>query len=64
MEPKFLRRPAVSARYGLPASTLYALIAKGHFPRPVQLGLRAVGWSVAELDAWERAKTEDRDRGG
>ena len=42
MSAKYLRRPAVSERYNLPRSTLYDLIAKGHFPRPVRLGVRAV----------------------
>jgi prophage regulatory protein len=52
--PVYLRRPAVTARYGLPASTLYDWIAKGRFPRPIRLGERAVAWSVADLEAWER----------
>jgi hypothetical protein len=32
---KFLRRPQVQAATGLPTSTLYDLIGKGEFPRPV-----------------------------
>ena len=59
--PKFLRRPAVSERYGLAPSTLYAWIAKDLFPRPVRLGARAVGRSMEELEAWERARTAERD---
>jgi prophage regulatory protein len=57
---KYLRRPAVSERYNLPRSTLYALIAKGQFPRPVRLGVRAVGWAIDELEAWERARAAER----
>ena len=54
---KFLRRPAVSARYdGLPASTLYDWISKGLFPRPIRLGARAVGWRIEDLEAWERSR--------
>ena len=60
MYAKYLRRPAVSERYNLPRSTLYDLIAKGQFPQPVRLGIRAVGWSVDELDAWERARAAER----
>lgn len=62
--PKFLRRPAVSERYGVPPSTLYDWIAKGHFPKPVRLGARAVGWSVEELEAWERSRQHERDGAG
>jgi prophage regulatory protein len=41
---RILRRPEVSARTGLPQSTLYTLIAQGKFPRPVKIGERSVGW--------------------
>lgn len=61
---KYLRRPAVRERYGFPDSTLYDLIAKGMFPKPVRLGARAVGWSVEELEAWERSRHEERDNAG
>lgn len=61
--PKYLRRQAVSERYGLPRSTLYELISKGLFPKPVRLGARAVAWSVEELEAWERARMAARDAG-
>ena len=58
---RFLRRPAVTERYGLPVSTLYDWISKGRFPKPVRLGERAVGWAIEELEAWERARTDARD---
>ena len=59
---RFLRRPAVTARYGLPPSTLYDWIAKGLFPKPVRLGARSVGWSVEELETWEHARVAARDK--
>lgn len=58
---RFLRRPAVTARYGLPPSTLYDWIAKGLFPKPIRLGARSVGWSVEELEAWEHGRVAARD---
>ncbi|GAB0115558.1 helix-turn-helix transcriptional regulator [Acidisoma sp. C75] len=58
---KFLRRPAVCERYGLPVSTLYDWIAKGRFPKPVRLGMRAVAWSIEDLEAWERARKAEHD---
>jgi prophage regulatory protein len=60
---KILRRPAVSDRYGIPRSTLYDLIAKDLFPRPILLGTRAVGWRVEDLDAWESSRAIARVRG-
>ena len=43
-EPAILRRPQVEQRTGLSRSTLYQYIKDGDFPKPGQLGLRAVGW--------------------
>ena len=49
----FLRRPEVQARTALGRSTLYALIKKGDFPKPVKLtGARAVAWSSHEVSEW------------
>ncbi|HYN62270.1 MAG TPA: AlpA family transcriptional regulator, partial [Rubrivivax sp.] len=42
--PAILRRPQVEQRTGLSRSTLYQYIKDGDFPKPVHLGLRAVGW--------------------
>lgn len=49
---RIIRRPSVEARTGLSRSTIYLKIAQGSFPRPVTLGLRAVGWIESEVDAW------------
>ena len=49
---RILRRPAVEARTGLSRSTIYLKVAHGLFPRPIPLGLRAVGWIEAEVNAW------------
>jgi prophage regulatory protein len=56
MTDSFLRLSAVIARTGLSRSTLYEQMAKGRFPRPVQLGPRAVGWLSGEVDTWTRAR--------
>lgn len=57
----FIRRKAVLQRTGLPHSTLYELISRDAFPRPVQLSKRAVGWIEAEVEAWMRERIEQRD---
>ncbi|MCA0184836.1 MAG: AlpA family transcriptional regulator [Proteobacteria bacterium] len=46
------RRPDVEAQTGLPKSSLYALIAKGDFPKPIKIGARAVGWLDADVNDW------------
>lgn len=47
-----LRRPEVEARTGLSRSTIYLKVAQGSFPKPINLGPRAVGWVASEIDAW------------
>ena len=52
-----LRRKQVQARTGLSRSTIYARIAAGTFPRPIDLGGgRAVGWIEGEVEAWLRTR--------
>ena len=47
-----LRLPVVLARTGLSRSTIYLRIAEGTFPKPVNLGGRAVGWLESEVQDW------------
>lgn len=59
-----LRLPAVKARTGLSRSTIYQRIADGTgFPKPVNLGARAVGWVESEISAWISTQVE-RSRSG
>ena len=51
---RIVRLPHVLARTGLSRSTIYVRLAEGSFPRPVQLGARAVGWIEEEVDEWIR----------
>jgi prophage regulatory protein len=50
--PSFLRLPQVKERTGLSRSTIYARVALGEFPSPVNLGGRAVAWLDHEVDDW------------
>jgi prophage regulatory protein len=47
-----LRLPAVLRQTGLSRSTIYRLMATRHFPLPVKLAGRAVGWRRSEVDRW------------
>jgi prophage regulatory protein len=60
MAHKVLRLPAVKARTGLSRSTIYLRISEGAFPRPVKLGVRAVGWLEAEIEDWLEGQIENR----
>jgi len=58
MATAILRFPAVKARTRLSRSTIYLRISEGHFPKPVSLGGRAVGWVEAEIDDWLNQQIE------
>lgn len=50
--PTILRRKQVLARTGYSTSWLYALMAQGLFPKPIKIGLRAVGWLESDIDGY------------
>ena len=56
-----LRRKQVEKRTGLSRSTIYLRIQEGSFPKPINLGARAVGWLENEIEAWLVARIEIRD---
>lgn len=47
-----LRRKEVEIRTGLSRSSIYAYLAQGDFPSPINLGPRAVGWLEFEVEQW------------
>jgi prophage regulatory protein len=55
---KILRRPAVKETTGLSDSSLERGVREGTFPKPIQLGARAVGWPDFAVYEWlnEQAK--------
>ncbi|MGR2740721.1 helix-turn-helix transcriptional regulator [Billgrantia sp. Q4P2] len=49
---QLIRKKAVLERTALSNTSLYRLIAKGEFPKPIQLGPRAVAWVEDEIEKW------------
>lgn len=56
-----LRRKQVEIRTGLSRSTIYLRIQEGTFPKPLNLGVRSVGWVESEIDDWLVAKLKTRN---
>lgn len=56
MVTTILRLPAVKARTGLSRSTIYLRIAQGLWPKPVNLGARAIGWPAGEVSTINAAR--------
>ncbi len=53
---KYLRRPAVEALTGLSRSSIYAMVARGEFPRPVRLTAKAVAWPETAIAEWQASR--------
>ncbi len=49
---RYLRRRAVEEMTGLSRSTIYDMMAKGEFPRPVRLTAKAVAWPETAIADW------------
>ncbi len=59
MLERHYRRPAVEEITGLSRSTIYDLMLKGDFPRPIKLTAKAVAWPESAISKW----LEDRAEG-
>jgi prophage regulatory protein len=58
---ELLRLPQVIARTALSRSTIYELMARGEFPRPLKVsGARLNAWSAEEIDHYIRVRAEQR----
>ncbi|MCY1405803.1 Prophage CP4-57 regulatory protein (AlpA) [compost metagenome] len=47
---------------GFGRAWIYALIAKGEFPKPRKIGSRAVGWPSDLIDQWINDRLEGRHK--
>ena len=63
-QSKWLRLAEGEEFVGLKRTQLFAAIDRGEVPHPVNPtdGGRAIRWLRNELDAWEKARLEKRDR--
>lgn len=56
MTHKILRLPAVKSESGYSRSTIYLRISQGLWPKPVNLGVRMVGWPTSEVATMNAAR--------
>ncbi|GKX37588.1 AlpA family transcriptional regulator [Pectobacterium polaris] len=59
-ERRILRRPEVEAKTGFKRAHIYNLMKEGRFPKPIRLGVRAVGWDSVEIDRWITDRLKER----
>ena len=50
--PRLLRRKEVQLKTGLGASSIYAMMECGKFPKSVKLSVRRVAWIESDIDLW------------
>jgi prophage regulatory protein len=58
---RLMRLEEVCETAGIGKTLLYKLIGEGAFPKPVNIGDRAVRWVQGEVDDWILARIEERD---
>ncbi|HRO53753.1 MAG TPA: AlpA family transcriptional regulator [Alicycliphilus sp.] len=58
MAQRIYRRREVESVTGLSRSTIYDLMSKGLFPRPVKLTGKAVGWPEKAVTQWLNSREQ------
>ena len=58
---RLIRVPEVLERTALSRSTLYELIERGAFSRPVKVSARCVAWPEHEVEAFIKARIAERE---
>ena len=53
-----LRMGVVKEMVGLSKPTIYRLMRRGKFPRPVRLSDRAVGWREGDVEDWIESREQ------
>ncbi len=54
--PRILNIKEVSRYVDLSRATIYRLMRKDMFPKPLKLSLNRVGWILDDVDKWLNAK--------
>ena len=49
---RLIRRKEVQAKTGLGASSIYAMMQQGTFPKAVNISERRVAWIESDIDQW------------
>lgn len=59
----FIKLSGVQQRTAMSKSAIYRDIAAGTFPKPIQLGKRAVAWLESDVVAWMNARIAESTEG-
>lgn len=59
-QASILRLPAVKAKVAMSRSWIYANVKAGTFPKPVNVGSKAVGWLTDEIETYIKSCSANR----
>ncbi|WP_110972560.1 AlpA family phage regulatory protein [Pseudomonas huaxiensis] len=59
-EHRIMRLAEVEKTVGFKRTHIYNLIKLDRFPRPLRIGIRAIGWDSAEIAHWVSERLKDR----
>lgn len=54
---QLLSRQKVQSKTTLSRSSIYDMIARGEFPKPLKISGRRVAWLESSVDAWIQSRT-------
>lgn len=57
---KILKLKEVVDIVGLSRSSVYTLIQRGEFPRPIKMSMRSSGWLRSEIETWIASRASSR----
>ncbi len=63
-EERILCLAEVIKQVNLSRATIYKMIRRGEFPRPLQIGQRSVGWPTNEISDWLHSRPHTTPRTG
>lgn len=55
---RLIRRKEVQAKTGLGASSIYAMMQQGTFPKAINISERRVAWIESDIDLWISERIE------
>lgn len=61
-DDRFMRINEVMHVSALSRAQIYALIARGQFPKQIKLGEKAAGWLASEVYEWMEQRVSARDK--
>ena len=60
----FLRLPDVMAKTGLGRSSVWNLVKRNAFPKPINLGLKCTAWSLESIESWMQERIDASSKAG